>query len=280
VTPNPAAARKSYVEHGHEDVPGWFGLPDTELFDAVDRVQRRRDVHGDLLEVGVYLGRSAILLGFLQRAGERVVICDVFDSQSASESNDRENASTYGGLTRQQFETNYRRYHADDPEVYVGTSRQFRSSSAGRRFRFAHIDGSHLYDEVVNDIALAREVLVDGGVVVFDDVGGLQKPGVTAAVWEAVASGGLVPLAQTGKLYATWPGERAPSVADLLSELRHSSFTGHQLVPYKDGDLLVAWGAPHGTSLAGRLRHAVVPPGVESLRRRLIAWRRAGSRPQ
>jgi hypothetical protein len=278
VTRDPAIARKSYVEHGHEQVPGWFGLPDTELFDAVDRVQRRRDVHGDFLEVGVYLGRSAVLLGFLARPGERIVVCDVFDSRSASESNDRENATTYGGLTRQQFEENYRRYHADGPEVFVGTSREFRASSPGARFRFAHIDGSHLYDEVVNDIQLAREVLVDGGVVVFDDVGGLQKPGVTAAVWEAVASGGLVPLAHTGKLYATWPGALAPSVADVVSELRHSSFTGHQLVPYKDAELLIAWGAPHGTNLAGRLMHALVPPGVESVRRRVAAWRAAGSR--
>lgn len=68
-----------YVERGRVTVPGWFDRQDALLFVAVDESHATASLTGDLLEIGAYMGRSAILLGHLRRSGERLVICDIFD---------------------------------------------------------------------------------------------------------------------------------------------------------------------------------------------------------
>ena len=57
--------RHQYIATGRETVPGWFDRTDAMMFDAVDAAQRRENVRGDLLEIGCFQGRSAILLGYL-----------------------------------------------------------------------------------------------------------------------------------------------------------------------------------------------------------------------
>ena len=71
---------RSYIERGIHTVEGWFGRGDAEVFLAVDAEQAHR---GDLLEIGVYLGKSAVLVGYMQRPDERFVICDLFDPGTA-----------------------------------------------------------------------------------------------------------------------------------------------------------------------------------------------------
>jgi hypothetical protein len=50
-----------------EDIPGWFEAVDILLFQKIDDLQLQQGVHGDLLEVGMYHGKSAILLEYLRR---------------------------------------------------------------------------------------------------------------------------------------------------------------------------------------------------------------------
>ena len=75
-----------------------------------------------------------------------------------------------------------------------------------------HIDGAHDYASVRNDLLLAKELLIPGGIVIFDDIISLHTPGVSGAVWEGVVNDGLLPLFQTRKLYATWDPDVAPPV--------------------------------------------------------------------
>jgi len=67
------------------------------------------------------------------------------------------------------------------------------------------MDGSHVHAAVRSDLEVAKRVLAVGGVVAVDDYRREHTPGVAAAVWEAVVSGGLVPICLTpGKLYGCW----------------------------------------------------------------------------
>ncbi|MFB9372189.1 class I SAM-dependent methyltransferase, partial [Kitasatospora albolonga] len=62
-----------------EDVPGWFWHADQQLFGWLLERQTASGLKGDLLELGSYLGRSAILMGRYLQSGERFTVCDLFD---------------------------------------------------------------------------------------------------------------------------------------------------------------------------------------------------------
>jgi methyltransferase family protein len=47
-----------------------------------------------------------------------------------------------------------------------------------KRFRLIHIDGSHLFEIVQQDIKLSKDILKDDGIVIFDDYRSPHTPGV------------------------------------------------------------------------------------------------------
>lgn len=200
---------KSYIDRGRLTIPGWFARVDALLFAAIDDAQKRAGREGDLLEVGAYMGRSAVLLGYLQRSAERLVICDIFDGVGSDVSNENaaEHARTYADLSRRQFERNFLRFHARLPDDIIAApsaTLKDRLDQYAKRFRLIHIDGAHDFASVRDDLRLSRELLKDGGMVVFDDVNSEHTPGVAAAVWSAVVAEELIPHFVTKKLYASW----------------------------------------------------------------------------
>jgi hypothetical protein len=185
-------------------VPGWLYPVDVSVFLAVDDLQRRHGISGDLLEIGAYLGKSAILLGYMRRDDERLVVCDLFEEEAGGAESRRE-TRWYAEPKRSAFESNYLGVHAELPTIIQGPSATLGETLDPHSFRIVHLDGSHLYDTVRQDLATAKELLVDGGIVICDDYRTAHTPGVAAAVWSEVATGGLIPLCVTeAKLYGTW----------------------------------------------------------------------------
>jgi predicted O-methyltransferase YrrM len=206
----------SYISEGHLQVPGWFKPLDAAAFCAVDRSQV--GAKGDLLEIGVYLGKSAVLLGFMVRPGEQLVVCDLFEDLPGAVEDIHARDRHYAGLARSRFEANYLSFHGTLPEIIQQDSTELELPE--HTFRFIHVDGSHRYDVVRQDVALTRRLLLPGGVVCFDDITAFHAPGVAAAVWEAVAVDGLRPLALTPKkMYATWGDEVALDVVGIARQL-------------------------------------------------------------
>ncbi|MFJ1703047.1 class I SAM-dependent methyltransferase [Kitasatospora sp. NPDC088346] len=201
-----------------EDVPGWFFKTDQEVFGWLLTRQAERGISGDLLELGTYLGRSAITLGGHLQEGETFTVCDLFDSDAPDEQNSAEMAMSYRKtLTRQAFEANYLAFHDTLPTVIQApTSVLAEGRIPDASCRFIHIDASHLYEHVAGDVQVARAALAKDGVVVFDDYRAEHTPGVSAAVWEAVFAFGLRPLLLTPeKFYGTW-GDPQDIERDLL----------------------------------------------------------------
>lgn len=190
---------------GLDEVKGWFFAADQLLFDWLLTRQKGLAEAGDLLEVGAYMGKSAIFTGSYLRPGERFTVCDLFDGPADDSANDAEMAKSYSTLTRRAFEANYLSFHDELPTVLQGLSSMVPGRVADGSCRFVHVDASHLYEHVHADIATARAVLKPYGVVVLDDFRAEHCPGVAAAAWQAVTSGGLHVLCITGtKLYGTW----------------------------------------------------------------------------
>jgi hypothetical protein len=187
-----------------DDVPGWFNLADRLVMDWILRYQRSVGLQGDLLEMGAYLGKSAIVIGGQIGPGERFVVCDLFGTDAQTPENER-TARFYRTLTREAFETNYLAFHEQLPEIIQAPSSVLRGLLAPAGFRFVHVDACHHYRHVREDLHTACELLAPGGMVVFDDIRTAHTPGVAAAVWPEVDAGRLQVVCLTpNKLYAGW----------------------------------------------------------------------------
>lgn len=159
-------------------IQGWFEA--AGLFGLIDDVQHREGVAGDLFEIGVHHGKSAVVLGNMARTGEALGVCDIFGSQSG-------NASGSGSGDRAIFERNM---HVFAPECRVRVFECLSSSLTTDQIgeaRFFHVDGGHLTEEARSDLELAAAVVVDGGVIVVDDPFRPEWPGVTEAILQFVA---------------------------------------------------------------------------------------------
>lgn len=202
-------------------IPGWLAVRDAELLRWVLADQTAQGLRGDLAELGVYLGKSACLIGDHVQEGEVFTVIDLFGAPADGAGNVGENADAYPDLTQAAFEAHYRSVHPGLPVVVRGPSSDIVRHARAGAHRFVHVDASHLYEHVRGDVAAARELLGADGVVVFDDFRNAHTPGVAAAVWQEVTLGELHVLALTeNKLYAAWddPGPRADRLARWLDE--------------------------------------------------------------
>ncbi|OBH12575.1 class I SAM-dependent methyltransferase [Mycobacterium sp. E1747] len=194
------AAWSLYAEEV-DNVDGWFFEADVKLFSKLIASQTAEDIKGDMLEIGAYQGKSAILMGYGLRDDEELVICDLFDAVMDHADMALVPRQQYSGLEQQQFLANWDRFHARRPTLEVCESSEL--DLRERALRFVHIDGCHSYRCVANDIALATTHLAKRGVIAIDDYRGVETPGVAAAVWQAVGNGCLFPFAATYmKIYA------------------------------------------------------------------------------
>lgn len=225
-----------------DDVPGWFPVLDQMLFDWLLDRQEEAGEKGDLLEVGVYMGKSAVFLGRHLREGESYTVCDLFESDAPDDANAAEATKSYRStLTRRAFEANYLSFHDELPRVLQGPSSIVAGEVEPDSCRFVHIDASHLYEHVESDITTARDVLRPGGLVVLDDFRSEHTPGVSVAAWEAVLNRGLNPVClSTQKLYGTW-GDPEPVQEALLEmvarrddcHLSNQRAAGHRIIRLK-----------------------------------------------
>ncbi len=214
VTTAPAAQRPRSLN----DVKGWFPSLDQVLFDRFLTRQERLGQHGDLMEMGAYMGKSAIFTAAYLRANERFTVCDLFDADAPDEKNAAEARKSYSTLTRTAFEQNYLAFWDELPFVIQGPTSVVPDHVGADTCRFIHVDASHLYEHVAGDIGTARSTLVPGGLVVLDDFRSEHTPGVAAATWEAVFTRGLRPIClTTQKLYGTW-GDPEPIQDELLAD--------------------------------------------------------------
>ncbi|GAA3760280.1 putative O-methyltransferase YrrM [Spinactinospora alkalitolerans] len=178
------------------EIPGWFYWEDRLLFDFFLSRQSGQEP-GTLVEMGVYLGKSAVAIGDHIREGEEFVACDLFGATPEEADNARENTRSYSTLTRDAFERNYLTFHKELPTVAHCASARITEYVAEKSARFVHVDASHLFEHVHLDLRNTRALLRDGGIAVLDDYRSEHTPGVAAAVWQAVAVDGLVPICVT-----------------------------------------------------------------------------------
>ena len=180
-------------------VEGWFFPVDAYLFGLIDDIQREEAISGNLFEIGVHHGKTALFLARARRNEELLGICDVFERQEL-------NRDRSGEGSREIFLRNLSGYPV---RVFAKASSELTPAETTTTCRFVHIDGGHRAEDVMNDLDVAARALLPDGVVAVDDLFNPNWPGVGEGFYRfnATRPGVFVPILIGGnKVLLTRPG--------------------------------------------------------------------------
>lgn len=198
----PHVKRTAVLEYlsATEGVEGWFFPIDAFLFAIVDEIQKREGIRGNLFEIGVHHGKTALFLSRMSEPGELLGVCDVFEQQEL-------NRDHSGEGSRELFLRYMRELGGrEDVRIFAKLSSALTGEDTTAQCRFVHIDGGHRPEDVINDLQVAGRALLPDGVVAVDDVFNPSWPGVSEGFYEFLRGGLFVPLAIGGnKVLLTRP---------------------------------------------------------------------------
>lgn len=185
-------------------VEGWFFPIDAYLFGMIDEIQKREGIGGNLFEIGVHHGKTALFLARAAASGETLGVCDVFEQQEL-------NRDRSGEGSRELFVANMRRLAPIHAKIFAKPSDQLTTAETTNTCRFFHIDGGHRPEDVATDLQNATAALLPDGVVALDDLFNPNWPGVGEGFYRFVGRGeALVPILIGGnKVYFTRPAAAA-----------------------------------------------------------------------
>jgi len=199
ITNTPMTAQIDVAVH---NIPGWSPLD--QLLTLFTLAYTSADLSGDILELGSWCGRSAVVLGMAAKmSGQGKVYCvDLFPEQedwyknkdgtySFSVKINGKNYGAYGEQTvwaepflrdivpvYERFEGTLEAFNyfirENDLKDYVVPYRSDMEMFAKKMpetlaLRLAFIDGDHSYKAVTKDIKIVEQFLLSGGWVCFDD---------------------------------------------------------------------------------------------------------------
>jgi len=232
---NPTSPAWTQIETLVEEIPGW--TPIDELYTLFTLTLASARLEGDIVEVGSWCGRSAVVLAAAARlsGGSEVYCVDLFPEKDDWKQNVDGTYSfeviirdkRYGGYMEQTvwkeaFESQTGKIY----ELYNGVLDCFEETisqrgmsdivhackgdlaalldtrGAGFKCRIAFLDGDHGYEAVCADIRNIERCLVPGGWVCFDDAFSCY-PGVNKAIEEHIIASGRYDQCQqmTRKLF-------------------------------------------------------------------------------
>jgi hypothetical protein len=166
-----------YLDETHS-VEGWFFPIDAYLFGFIDDLQRREGIRGNLFEIGVHHGKTAMFLARCVRDSELLGACDVFEQQEL-------NRDRSGEGSREIFLRNM----ANHPvRLFAKESARLTPEDTTMECRFVHIDGGHRPEDVVNDLLVAERALLPEGVIALDDAFNPNWPGVSEGFYRFVST--------------------------------------------------------------------------------------------
>jgi len=168
MTPLHSIPRFAHLQSEVDKVEGFLANINVAVWDVFLEYQETHQVVGHLGEIGVYKGKSAIVLAHHQRAGEQLWLVDIYGFMD-------EVKKTIDPLTTHEVR------YLNQKSVMLYRSLEMLSSR--RLFRWMHIDGEHTGQAVAADLALANGLLADEGIICLDDFFNPTYAQVTAATF-------------------------------------------------------------------------------------------------
>ena len=182
----------AYLDAFHR-IEGWFQYDAGLMFMAYNQILARHKICGDVLEIGVHHGLSAIAVASLRGPGGLLYAVDLFEDLQAL------NVSRSGAGDCKTFQRNMRAFYEDTSfiRILARPSRDLAAGDFGQGLSFCHIDGGHSRQETFADLRLCHEALATGGLLALDDYFNVEYPGVSEGAVEFMLKhpGALQPLA-------------------------------------------------------------------------------------
>jgi hypothetical protein len=147
------------------NVVGWFYWIDHLIFHQL-LTRTQKHIVGDVAELGIANGKSAIAISNYKRKSDNFYLFDI--SQEFADSA-AANIAVYGTDINLQWRVQ---------DSFTLSSESF---SFKNKLRFVHIDGAHEHVPVLKDIMNFSEHVADDGVIVLDDYNDPEYPGVHSA---------------------------------------------------------------------------------------------------
>ncbi|MBJ9695451.1 class I SAM-dependent methyltransferase [Burkholderia cenocepacia] len=202
-----------YLEHGMAEVQGWLTPCSASIIAHLSAHQLRLGLSGNVAEIGVHHGKLFILLANLIAPDEVAYAVDIFDDQ-------HKNVDRSGKGDRVIFEDNVRKYapHANVVVIQESSLELDGTDFMSTSFRMISVDGGHTGPITCSDLHLSEKRIVDGGIVVLDDILNPDWTGVITGLVKYFSEGGkLVPFAlSANKLYLAAGRKEATAYASNL----------------------------------------------------------------
>lgn len=167
-------------------------LDDYKLYEIWKAVEQVKHLEGDILEVGVWRGGSGCLIAKkcrLEKIPSTVYLCDTFEGLvKATEKDSNYHGGEHADTSVELVSNLMRQEGLSNTKILKGIFPDDTASQIpSQKFRLAHIDVD-IYQGAKETFNWLWPKLIPGGIVIFDDYGGLLTDGVTKMVNE-VASG-------------------------------------------------------------------------------------------
>jgi hypothetical protein len=171
---------RDYIFRRMKSVKGYLDPVDALMISTILAAQSNAKLSGSIAEIGVYFGRSFLLMAGLLQPGERAFAADLFDigQDPSRESTQLRTFLASGEKLGIAIDRNL---------VYAGSSRELNVHDITGKtgtVRFFNIDGGHLLDDIACDAALAKQAIADFGVLCFDDFCNPEWPEVSLGVFD------------------------------------------------------------------------------------------------
>ena len=141
----------------------WYDIKFNEALWKIDSFFSKNNILGNILEIGVFRGLSFIPLRMLLKDTEEAVAVDIFDKYYNHELDD------------EIFKNNVISIFDNLDHIHIikdSTKNLDKKNFALKnelQYRIISVDGGHMYDDVITDLTLAKDILHKDGVVIIDD---------------------------------------------------------------------------------------------------------------
>jgi predicted O-methyltransferase YrrM len=168
MAPLHSTPRFTQIQSDVDKVEGFLLSVNIAVWDVFLEYQETHHIVGHLGEIGVYKGKSAIILAHHQQSGEQLWLVDFSDFIEEAKRNIDPLTTHEVRYLKQKSVTLHR-----SPALLPHR----------RSFRWIHIDGEHTGQAVASDLAIAHQLLADEGIICIDDFFNPAYAQVTAATF-------------------------------------------------------------------------------------------------
>ena len=195
-----------YLRWNYYRTEGFLHRLDAFIMREIIAAQVQHEIHGSLAEIGVHYGRSFFLLAAGRSEGEKSLAIDLFEDDDLHKHPQGISRSVGFTVNSLKYGVNF-----SPEEILKGSSLEVGPDEITKRVgpvRLFSVDGGHMYRHVANDLFLAENVLVAGGVICVDDAFTPIWPEVAMATfdWLRSVQGRFIAFLSTpDKLYICRP---------------------------------------------------------------------------